>query len=89
MLAELHKRIVNVVTFLMLPLLAVPFAIGRQRSQRGFRFGIALVIVVAFHEIIEQGAITTKVSGLSRVPWLPYGLLRSSRFGVSTRLVLP
>ncbi|HLA02775.1 MAG TPA: hypothetical protein VJ019_08435, partial [Aestuariivirga sp.] len=40
----------------------------RQRSQRGYRFGIALVLVVAFHEIIEQGAVTTKVSGLS--PWL-------------------
>jgi len=77
MLAELHKRIVNVVTFLMLPLLAVPFAIGRQRSQRGYRFGIALVIVVAFHEIIEQGAITTKVNGLSPwlSMWLPFGLI--------------
>ena len=68
MLSELHKRIVNVVTFFMLPLLAVPFAIGRQRSQRGYRFGLALVIVVAFHEIIEQGAVATKVSGFS--PWL-------------------
>ena len=42
MVAELHKRIVNVVTFFMLPLLAVPFAIGRQRSQRGYRFGISI-----------------------------------------------
>jgi lipopolysaccharide export system permease protein len=77
MIAELHKRIVNVVTFLMLPLLAVPFAIGRQRSQRGYRFGIALVLVVAFHEIIEQGALATKVSGLSPwlSMWLPYGLI--------------
>ena len=67
----------NVVTFLMLPLLAVPFAIGRQRSQRGYRFGIALVIVVAFHEIIEQGAITTKVNGFSpwMSMWLPFGLI--------------
>ncbi len=77
MRAELHKRIVNVVTFLMLPLLAVPFAIGRQRSQRGYRFGIALVIVVAFHEFIEQGALATKVSGFSPwlSMWLPYGLI--------------
>ena len=77
MLAELHKRIVNVVTFIMLPLLAVPFAIGRQRSQRGYRFGIALVLVVAFHEIIEQGAVTTKVSGLTPwlSMWLAFGLI--------------
>ncbi len=68
MRAELHKRIVNVVTLYMLPMLAVPFAIGRQRSQRSYRFGVALVLVVALHEIIEQGAIATKASGVS--PWL-------------------
>ena len=68
MRAELNLRIVHVLTLLMLPLLAVPFAIGRQRSQRGYRFGIALVLVVAFHEIIEQGAVATKSSGFS--PWL-------------------
>jgi lipopolysaccharide export system permease protein len=68
MRAELNLRIVHVLTLLMLPLLAVPFAVGRQRSQRGYRFGIALVLVVAFHEIIEQGAVATKSSGLS--PWI-------------------
>ncbi len=68
MRAELNLRIVHVLTLLMLPLLAVPFAIGRQRSQRGYRFGIALVLVIAFHEIIEQGAVATESSGLS--PWL-------------------
>jgi lipopolysaccharide export system permease protein len=77
MKAELHYRIVNVVTFFMLPLLAVPFAIGRQRSQRGYRFGIALVLIVAFHEIIEQGAVATKASGLSPwfSMWFPFGLI--------------
>ena len=77
MQAELHQRIVNVVTFFMLPLLAVPFAIGRQRSQRGYRFGIALVLIIVFHEIIEQGAVATKASGLS--PWIsmwfPFGVI--------------
>lgn len=68
MRAELHKRIVNVVTLCMLPLLAVPFSIGRQRTQRSYRFGIALVLVVALHEIIEQGAVMTKANGTS--PWL-------------------
>jgi lipopolysaccharide export system permease protein len=68
MRAELHKRIVNVVTLCMLPLLAVPFSIGRQRSQRSYRFGVALVLVVALHEVIEQGAVMTKAGGTS--PWL-------------------
>jgi lipopolysaccharide export system permease protein len=77
MRAELHRRIVYVASFLMLPLLAVPFAIGRLRSQRGYQFGTALVIVVAFHEFIEQGAVATKVSGLSPwlSMWLPFALI--------------
>ena len=77
MRAELHLRFVHILTLLMLPLLAVPFAIVRQRGQRGYRFGIALVLVVAFHEIIEQGAVATRSSGLS--PWLtmwfPFSLI--------------
>jgi lipopolysaccharide export system permease protein len=77
MRAELHLRIVHVLTLLMLPLLAVPFAIGRQRSQRGYRFGVALVLVIAFHEIIEQGAVATRSSGLSpwMTMWLPFCLI--------------
>ena len=77
MKAELHKRIVNVVTFFMLPLLAVPFTIGRQRSQRSYRFGIALVLIVAFHEIIEQGAVATRASGVSPwfSMWFPFSLI--------------
>ncbi len=77
MRAELNLRLVHVLTLLMLPLLAVPFAIGRQRSQRGYRFGVALVLVVAFHEIIEQGAVATRSSGLSPwlTMWLPFGLI--------------
>ena len=77
MRSELHKRIVNVVTFLMLPLLALPFSIGRQRSQRGYRFGIAMVLIIAFHEIVEQGAVATKSNGVSPwlSMWLPFALI--------------
>jgi lipopolysaccharide export system permease protein len=55
-------------TLPMLPFLAVPFALGRRRNQRNYRFGVALVLLVAVHEIIEQGAIATKANGTS--PWL-------------------
>jgi lipopolysaccharide export system permease protein len=77
MSAELNKRIVNVLTLFMLPLLAVPFAIGNRRSRRGYGFGIAVAIVVALYEVIEQGALATKASGASPLLtiWLPFGLL--------------
>jgi len=68
MRAELHKRFIAMLTMPMLPFLAVPFALGRRRNQRNYRFGIALILLVALHEIIEQGAIATRSQGAS--PWL-------------------
>lgn len=68
MRAELHKRVITMLTMPMLPFLAVPFALGRRRNQRNYRFGIALILLVALYEIIEQGAIATRASGTS--PWL-------------------
>jgi lipopolysaccharide export system permease protein len=66
--AELHKRLINILTPIMLPFLAVPFALGRRRSRRAYQFGLALVILIALHELIEQGAIASVASAAS--PWL-------------------
>jgi len=75
--SELHKRLVVVATTLILPMLALPFALGRRRGHRAYRFAIALTILVAFHEIIEQGALAARMNGVS--PWLaiwaPFALL--------------
>lgn len=68
MRAELHKRIIAMLTMPMLPFLAVPFALGRRRNQRTYRFGVALILLVVLYETIEQGAIATRSSGAS--PWL-------------------
>jgi lipopolysaccharide export system permease protein len=68
MRAELHKRLITMLVLPMLPFLAVPFALGRRRNQRNYRFGIALVLLIALNEIIEQGAIATRAHGGS--PWL-------------------
>ena len=75
--AEFHKRLMNVVSPLVLPFLALPFAIGGRRSQRGYRFGFALVLIVGFHEIIEQGSVAARNGNVSPwlVIWLPLGLL--------------
>ena len=77
MRAELHSRLIKILTPLILPVLAVPFAIGRRRSQRAYRFGLALTLIVAFHEVIEQGSLATRVSGMSPwlTMWLPFALL--------------
>jgi lipopolysaccharide export system permease protein len=77
MRAEFHRRIINVVAMLMLPLLAIPFAIGRARSPRAYRMAIALTLLVAFHEVIEQGAVAAKLGTFSPwlSMWLPMALL--------------
>lgn len=75
--AELHKRMVMVATTLVLPLLALPFAITRRRSQRAYRIGIALIIIIAYHELIERGTMLVRVHETSPYLgiWLPLALL--------------
>jgi lipopolysaccharide export system permease protein len=75
--AEFHRRLINIVAMLILPVLAIPFAIGRARSPRAYRMALALVLLVGFHEIIEQGALAAKLGTLSPwlSMWLPMSLL--------------
>ena len=77
LLGSLNKRLVSVATILILPFLALPFAIGRRRGQRAYRFAVALIILVAFNEIINAGAVSVKEKGASPLLalWLPFGLL--------------
>ena len=72
MTAEIHKRLMNALSPLVLPFLALPFAVGGKRHQRAYRFGVALVIVIAFHEVIEQGSVAAHAGGAP--PWLVFWL---------------
>jgi lipopolysaccharide export system permease protein len=77
MRAEFHRRMINILAMFVLPFLAIPFAVGRARSPRAYRMAAAMVLLVAFHEIIEQGAVISKNGGSSPwlSLWLPMGLL--------------
>lgn len=74
--SELHRRLVSIVTVLFLPMLAIPFAIGRRRGQRPYRFGVALIVLIVFHEIFEQGALAISHQNLSPylALWTPFGV---------------
>ena len=74
---EIHKRLIDVVSLLVLPFLALPFAVGGRRGQRAYRFGFALALIVAVHEIIGQGSVAAHAGGASPwlAMWLPLGLL--------------
>jgi lipopolysaccharide export system permease protein len=74
MTAELHNRIINVLVPLVLPFLALPFALGRRRHLRAYRFGVAVAVLIAFHEIVQQGALITHNYGYSPyvTMWIPF-----------------
>lgn len=74
---ELNERLVTAVSILILPFLAIPFTVGSRRSPRSFRMGFALVLIVVYNEIIQQGANAAQREVVSPlvVMWLPCGLL--------------
>jgi lipopolysaccharide export system permease protein len=75
--AELHNRLVNILVPVMLPFLALPFAIGRRRQMRAYRFAVAVALLIAAHEIIQQGALLTQKYWYSPylTMWLPFMLI--------------
>jgi lipopolysaccharide export system permease protein len=75
--SELSERLVTAVSILILPFLAIPFAVGSRRSSRGFRTGVALVLIVLYNEIIHQGASASNNGVASPLVtlWLPCALL--------------
>ena len=75
--AELHKRLVSILTLPLLPFLAIPFAVGQRRKQRAYRFALALAILVFYHEAVQQGSIAVKTGVLNVWVgiWLPWFLL--------------
>jgi lipopolysaccharide export system permease protein len=75
--SELSERLVIAVSILILPFLAIPFAVGSRRSPRGFRTGVALVLIVLYNEIIHRGASASNngVASPLITMWLPCLLL--------------
>lgn len=68
MQAELHNRILKIIAIPMLAILALPFALSRGRNPDAYRFGIAVLLLIIFNVMIEQGSLATSLSGIS--PWL-------------------
>jgi lipopolysaccharide export system permease protein len=74
--SQFHVRLALVALVLILPFLALPYAIGQRRGNRAYRFAVALVLLVAFHELLQQGALISRLSGTSvwLTIWLPFAL---------------
>jgi lipopolysaccharide export system permease protein len=68
MKSELHNRILKIIAIPMLAILALPFALSRGRNPDAYRFGIAILLLIIFNVVIEQGTLATSLSGIS--PWV-------------------
>ncbi len=74
--AELHFRLVEVATMLLLPLLGVALAVPPKRSTSAVGVFLSIVMIVAMHKIDEYAE---ALGGLGKVPpvlalWVPFAL---------------
>lgn len=53
--AELHARLVRILSLPVLPLMAIPLAIGRVRAQRSYGLVVGLAVLIAFNQIVQVG----------------------------------
>jgi lipopolysaccharide export system permease protein len=72
--SELDGRLVRILSLPVLPLMALPLAIGRVRGQRSYGLVVGLAVLIAFHQILQLGealADNNKISTLLGL-WLPF-----------------
>ncbi len=65
---ELHERVVRILSLLFLPCLAIPLGTASRRASRTIAFGLAIVIIVLYHHVLQLGNNLGQATNLS--PWL-------------------
>lgn len=68
MQAELHARIVRILSILVLPFLAVALGAMSPKRRQGLSLGFGLLLLIAYHEILQLGESMIDDGKLS--PWL-------------------
>ena len=66
----------------VLPLLAIPFALSRRRGYRSYRFATAIILLIAFNEVLQNGR---RIVLLGTMPplvaqWLPFAIFAGFAF---------
>jgi lipopolysaccharide export system permease protein len=74
--AELGGRLVRILSLPVLPLMAIPLAIGRVRGQRSYGLVVGLAVLIAFHQVLLLGE---ALADNNRIPvwlglWVPFAL---------------
>ncbi len=79
---ELHSRLVRTVSFLQLPLIAIPLGLTVRRSRRGVSLGVGIALLLVYHYTIQFGegfAGKGKISPYLGL-WLPFFLYLAAGF---------
>jgi lipopolysaccharide export system permease protein len=76
-ISELHVRIVQTLSVLVLPFLAIPFALGRRRSDRIYGITAGLLVLVGYNQLLDFGKnlVQDGSLGVGVALWLPFALL--------------
>jgi lipopolysaccharide export system permease protein len=74
--AELQARLVRILSLPVLPLMAVPLALGRVRGQRSYGLFVGLAVLIAFHQVLQMGE---ALADNGKVPawlalWVPFAV---------------
>jgi lipopolysaccharide export system permease protein len=66
--AELHARLVRMSSILILPLLAVPLALGGGRGGQSYGIAVGLLVLVGYEQVVKFGESMADVGYVT--PWL-------------------
>jgi lipopolysaccharide export system permease protein len=77
MLAEFYDRVVRSLSVLILPFLAVAFALGPRRARQGYGIAVGLLILVGYNQALNIGQSLASIGQVSPLvgQWLPCALL--------------
>jgi len=93
MLAEFYDRLVRSVSVLILPFLAVVFALGPRRSRQVYGIAVGLVVLVTYNQALNTGKSLASVGEISPLigQWLPCAILAlgSGYFFYRSAFVVP
>jgi lipopolysaccharide export system permease protein len=85
--AELHVRLVRIASTLVLPLVAAPLAIVRQRARRSYGFVLGIGLLLLFNQLIQLGKTLADNDKLSvgLALWMPLALFTALGLWLSIR----
>lgn len=73
MRAEFHGRLARVLSVPFLPLLGIPLALGRRRSERSFGLAVGLLVLIIYNQVLDFGENVTETGAIGPLVglWLP------------------